>query len=256
MGNNRVEETEATLETPDQVAGDSVVIERVILEEPGFIVVYNQNGEVAGTSDYREAGEYENVTVALSGPSEVGDTFDVGLVTDDGDQTFNSNTDSRVSYRGRVLAGKITIVSQAVAGEDGIVGTDDDPESMEEGDAMEEESSETEETTDEESSTEAEAVVVTYTDAGFEPQEIVVSVGESITWENQSSGDMWVASALHPTHELYNGTSLSEHCPDLENNDFDQCEGGDEYTFTFDEAGEWAYHNHLNANHFGRVIVQ
>jgi len=68
---------------------------------------------------------------------------------------------------------------------------------------------------------------------------------------------MWVASAVHPTHTLYAGTSLSEHCGNGAANDsFDQCDAGDDYSFTFKKTGEWKYHNHVNASQTGTVIVQ
>lgn len=102
----------------------------------------------------------------------------------------------------------------------------------------------------------AETMTVRYTAEGFVPAEITIEAGDTVTWVNETENDMWVASAMHPTHTVYDGSSLSEHCPDPEGDDFDQCENGDEYSFTFPEAGEWAYHNHSLANHFGRVIVE
>ena len=66
---------------------------------------------------------------------------------------------------------------------------------------------------------------------------------------------MWVASAQHPTHTAYAGTSLSQHCDDATDTSFDQCKSGSSYSFTFNKAGTWAYHNHSNSSHFGRVLV-
>ncbi len=76
---------------------------------------------------------------------------------------------------------------------------------------------------------------------------------------NQSSGGMWVASAMHPSHALYSGTTLSEHCPDTANASFDQCRSvasGNSFSFTFEKAGAWRYHNHVNPAQFGSVTVQ
>jgi plastocyanin len=114
---------------------------------------------------------------------------------------------------------------------------------------------------DEEEGTEqgAEEHIITYSDSGYSPSEVRVSLGDTVTWRNESSGNMWTASAVHPTHTIYSGTSLSEHCPDAANASFDACEGiapGAEWSFTFDEAGSWGYHNHLNAAHTGRVVVE
>ena len=46
---------------------------------------------------------------------------------------------------------------------------------------------------------------VTYTDTGYSPKEITVKQGTTVTFVNQSSGGMWTASAIHPTHQLLPG---------------------------------------------------
>jgi hypothetical protein len=66
---------------------------------------------------------------------------------------------------------------------------------------------------------------------------------------------MWVASAQHPTHTVYPEKTDA----DCLGSAFDACEGvspGNSWSFTFNEVGEWGYHNHLRANHWGRVIVE
>lgn len=96
---------------------------------------------------------------------------------------------------------------------------------------------------------------ILYTANGFSPQEITVRRGATVTWRNQGGGNMWVGSAQHPTHVVYSGTTLAEHCDDAVDVSFDQCGNGNSYSFTFDKVGTWGYHNHSNASHFGRVIV-
>lgn len=83
---------------------------------------------------------------------------------------------------------------------------------------------------------------VVYTDEGFSPNMIKVKVGDTVSFVNDSSNEMWVASAQHPTHEV-----LPE---------FDQLEEGGDYEYTFTEVGEWKYHNHLNPKDFGSVVVE
>jgi len=107
---------------------------------------------------------------------------------------------------------------------------------------------------DEETSNEV--VTVTYTAGGFESDTVTIEQGEQVRWVNESGSAMWIATDLHPSHAEYEGTTRSEHCPDEDNSSFDQCETGDVYTFTFDKAGEWGYHNHVNASHGGTVIVE
>lgn len=98
-------------------------------------------------------------------------------------------------------------------------------------------------------------VTVNYTDAGFSPASVTIAKGDTVTFTNSSSGGMWVASAMHPTHMVYAGTSLQEHCPAGTQTAFDQCQNGATYSFKFDKAGTWKYHNHTSASRFGEVIV-
>ncbi len=100
-------------------------------------------------------------------------------------------------------------------------------------------------------------VTVTYTANGFSPATVTINQGDTVKWVNTSGNTLWVASAMHPTHAVYSGTSLSEHCVAAATNDyFDQCKNGTEYSFTFNKIGEWGYHNHSRASDFGKVIVQ
>lgn len=97
---------------------------------------------------------------------------------------------------------------------------------------------------------------VTYTASGFVPQTVTITRGQSVTFIDQSGRGMWVASALHPTHASYSGTTLAEHCPDTTGTAFDQCAAGETYTFMFTKAGTWRYHNHVTGGDPGTVVVQ
>ena len=97
--------------------------------------------------------------------------------------------------------------------------------------------------------------VVTYTKGGFSPKEITVKKGETVTFINESSGDMWVASAIHPTHSLYPKKRRS----DCLGSSFDQCkavEAETSWSFTFDVEGKHGYHNHVRSSDSGKVIVK
>lgn len=83
---------------------------------------------------------------------------------------------------------------------------------------------------------------VVYTDDGFSPAELTVATGTEVTFVNQSNNPMWVGSDSHPAHNDYP--------------DFDQLEGGDQYSYTFTEAGSYNYHNHLVPSDGGVVIVE
>lgn len=101
-------------------------------------------------------------------------------------------------------------------------------------------------------------VTVVYTNQGFSPKSVTVSTGTQVTFVNQSSGGMWVASAMHPSHEVYSGTTLSQHCPDTADMAFDECtdvSSGGTFSFTFDKVGMWKYHNHVETSNTGSVTV-
>jgi len=99
------------------------------------------------------------------------------------------------------------------------------------------------------------SVVVEYTDGGFSPKTLTITKGQTIQFVNKSRYGMWVASSIHPTHEVYNGTTLREHCSSSSDNAFDQCSTGNDYSFTFNKKGRWGYHNHTLASDTGVITV-
>lgn len=87
--------------------------------------------------------------------------------------------------------------------------------------------------------------IVSYTNNGYSPTVLKVKVGGAVTFKNESSNPMWTASNPHPTHTALQG--------------FDSLTGvtlGQSYSFTFNKAGTWRYHNHLNPSHTGTIIVE
>jgi plastocyanin len=97
-------------------------------------------------------------------------------------------------------------------------------------------------------------VVVSYTDTGFVPSEVTVKQGETVRFVNNGSRDVWPASAMHPTHEVYPEDVVGQ----CLGSSFDACRGlklGESWDFTFNQAGSWGYHDHLGARYAGRVIV-
>jgi plastocyanin len=104
-----------------------------------------------------------------------------------------------------------------------------------------------------------EGKTVVYGASGFSPATLRVKSGETVTFKNESSNRVWPASDVHPTHRLYSGTSLSDHCPDETNSAFDACRGlspGEEWSFTFTKSGTWTYHDHLNPQATGTIVVE
>ncbi len=104
-------------------------------------------------------------------------------------------------------------------------------------------------------------LTVTYTDKGFSPANLNVAVGQEVRFVNNSSHGMWVAVGDHPTHTTYDGTSKSEHCVNNAptNGVFDECavaSSGQTWAFTFQKAGTFTFHNHVNASDTGTVTIK
>ncbi len=92
---------------------------------------------------------------------------------------------------------------------------------------------------------EKEGMTITYTDNGYVPTSVTIKAGMTVTFVNESSGGMWTASAVHPTHQGLPG--------------FDQLKAsgnGTSYSYTFQNVGEWGFHNHVAPTHFGKVVVE
>ncbi len=87
--------------------------------------------------------------------------------------------------------------------------------------------------------------VVEITDDGFEPSTLTVSSGTTVTFENKSSDDSWPASDVHPTHQLYPGFDSKT-----------SVLAGDSYSFEFTKTGTWGYHNHLEPDEQGTIVVE
>lgn len=90
----------------------------------------------------------------------------------------------------------------------------------------------------------AESVTIFITGTGFEPPIIKVAPGAKVTWLNKDVRPHWPASAAHPTHLVLAG--------------FDSLGGlseGETYSFVFEKAGSWKYHDHLNPSMGGVVEV-
>ncbi len=88
-------------------------------------------------------------------------------------------------------------------------------------------------------------VVVHVTDEGFEPRSVEVVSGETVVFENSGQKAHWPASDDHPTHTKY---------PEFD--PLKPLEAEMEWSFTFDEPGEWKYHDHQNPYLRGEIVVR
>lgn len=86
--------------------------------------------------------------------------------------------------------------------------------------------------------------VVTYTDTGFGPNTVTVPTGSTVSFVNESSRDMWVATGVYPSKQLLPG--------------FDQkaaVSKGGVYEYTFTKVGTWQYQNDKKTDDIGYVVV-
>ncbi len=96
-------------------------------------------------------------------------------------------------------------------------------------------------------------VLISYTDAGFEPAEANIKSGESIRFTNNSDHELWVAAVgsgelpQYPGMSDCGGSSLDT-CKVLQPRDF--------WEFTFTESGTWTFQNNLDKGQTGIVEVQ
>lgn len=115
------------------------------------------------------------------------------------------------------------------------------------------------ETIREETQTETKKNFIEITSSGFSPNSLTISQGEEVIFINKVSSVSWPASAVHPTHKVYPGSDINKCNTAEENKIFDACRGlkqGESYSFTFNEKGNWKYHDHLNSKLWGEIIVE
>jgi plastocyanin len=86
--------------------------------------------------------------------------------------------------------------------------------------------------------------VIAYTDNGFEPKNLTVKVGSTLTVKNNSSMDLQFSSDKHPVHT--DNPELNE--PVIG--------PGKQQTVSINHKGTWGVHNHLQASDTATLIVE
>lgn len=205
----------------------SIHIDKVRLLKRGWIVIRgidgNRLGQIIEISSLLEPGEHKDINVSL-GDFYTGDQEIIAMLyADNGDNTFNGSdkpaTNPDSTRLGIYIKTGEQVPSDVMSGEATAM-------SHTMGMPM---------------------VQVRYTDIGFEPRSLEVPVGTMVEFINESSEGMWVASNVHPAHDLL---------PTFDQ--FETNDPGETYTYVFDKAGTWAFHDHINAAREGviRVVVQ
>ncbi len=85
---------------------------------------------------------------------------------------------------------------------------------------------------------------ITVNKNGFAPQTIKIKAGTKVTFVNQSGDTISVNSDPHPTHTLFPFLNIGI------------INDGASASITFDKAGTFTYHNHLNPSQTGTVVVE
>lgn len=88
------------------------------------------------------------------------------------------------------------------------------------------------------------AHIIELSEEGFSPSEITIQKGDTIKFITTGDKFFWPASNLHPTHTIYP--------------EFDPREpfaSDESWSFRFEKAGTWKYHDHLAPYFTGEIEV-
>lgn len=87
-------------------------------------------------------------------------------------------------------------------------------------------------------------VTIELTEDGFRPSAISIKKGATVTFTTSRGKPFWPASDLHPTHTIYAAFDPKEPVqPDTN------------WSFKFEKAGEWKFHDHLFPYYRGTIRV-
>lgn len=85
--------------------------------------------------------------------------------------------------------------------------------------------------------------MITFTNNGFSPQKLTVKKGATVTVKNEASNPVQFSSDPHPTHTNEPELNMAELAP------------GESGTFTVTKVGTWGYHDHLDHDMTGTLVV-
>jgi hypothetical protein len=85
---------------------------------------------------------------------------------------------------------------------------------------------------------------IVLTEDGFEPREITIRRGSTVTFRSTTGKQYWPASNLHPNHEIFPTFDPKRPLGPSET-----------WTFQFDLLGTWGYHDHLRSYFVGVIHV-
>lgn len=217
------------LNVAPQTPGGEVIVESATVSKASYLVIRElvdgKLGQVIEISAPIKAGTHTNVPIPI-GNADIKDKELIVMIYDDqsNDGNFNDFDQPTIDENGSMIAryvktGKPLAANLAESDAPGMMG-----HNMAGMASMEK---------------------VKYTDKGFVPEKLEVPGGSMVEFVNESSTDMWVASAPHPQH-----TDL----PTFDQ--FKPTKKGTVYRYVFDKKGQWKYHDHINPSLGGVVTVK
>lgn len=87
---------------------------------------------------------------------------------------------------------------------------------------------------------------IIYRNNSFSPSCLKLKSGAAVTFENDGTGEIQIASNPHPTH--------SDH-PIL-NEDLKLTRGQSTWQVILTQPSTYGYHNHMNPSHSGKIVVE
>lgn len=87
-------------------------------------------------------------------------------------------------------------------------------------------------------------VTITLDKNGFSPKEVTIKQGTAVRWKNISGKEQTVNSDDHPSHQKHRELN------------FGIFKNGSTVAFVFKKPGTYEYHNHLQPEHTGKIVVE
>src|SRR5260221_323559 len=78
----------------------------------------------------------------------------------------------------------------------------------------------------------------------FSPKELTIKKNSQVIFVNKDTESHWIASNDHPLHQLYPEFDIKHPLFPTQS-----------WKFTFDKVGVWPYHDHLNPQSMGTIVV-
>jgi len=120
MVDTMMSEYQDLVATKPVIAGDFVTISKVVLTEPGFIMIHASNGGRTGaiimTGDYLATGSHSNVIVKTGLTTKPGEKYFAMLHIDNGNQIYdNPGIDPPVIINGAIVQTEFSVVDGITA---------------------------------------------------------------------------------------------------------------------------------------------